>query len=1223
MLTVKGKGNSPGHRYTPVSEFDNATLAQKREYWRNKKREQRARRSEKRRTTPKPNSLAVSPFPLQNKNGSNQAVNNADSLQIKTRTSSSFAALHCQKQQLPHNPSPIRRKIAVKCIPLENMTVNSVLLNSSTSVPPFTKSHSAQPCVSVQDSPVPKTNQNPPVQVFILPKPTTNIAVVSSPSSTKSTPQLATKSALVIQQKPAHMSPAKAETEDEKAAKRRELWRIRKREQRAKLAAGLGKNRAQNVQRPQSSNGASIHVPSQSLIQPGFMVKTEHLQTNMETSFQSAPPLGVVKRPFESFRKTLSPFHLSGVMRPRCPTPRQNVIKQKLLKLNSPSISYIYGSKRPPQINPSDTPEQVIAKRRENWRLKKREQRAKLSVDVKLRLKEKDDFQRRVKRYHKILEDMRKARSQSIMHASETIGGFIKEDGTFTINIPQVTVNFGMPAHKRDEVDNNDACPTQLQTTSKHLQPLLSHSVPVNCSVSPMGPQTDNSHHQILTDAFQNIACSSSQIVPSRTQGPQLMLTPASSVSTGSTTGGCVMKMAVSCKASSCVKAYLDPSLTEEERMAKRREYWRVKKREQRAARSVWPRQGHSQARASAVLLKRRAQKHVAAVPLGKRHPRLSGSITNHNMAYVNEMKEVSVLMPAVDLNLNQAICPELKPPMSRTPPPAQVYPDPALSADNQATTLLAVASMKKLLEESLSSVSEYQPETGIKIETEEENVEQDVKPDVLLDNVCAPITAHVMVQTQSSHADTKLEHVSFEQKDMSLITPSLIPHCAPDNTPETLPFIVNPKVEASDCVQLRTQHTKQAEYQHCCSPGPPKLHHPPIETQAETEDENYNRDKCPQVMTLEQKREYWKLMKRQQRARLKARQRSISNVASFRTVQSSGCILNKRTAIKPVLLPKPSTESGTAVTSMPTVLLVSPTVADAGPQGTLRVKSPVCSRDRDTRCRRGDENTTVKRSVFPTIKPPDNPLSNMNIQPIEPSLSKLRSITIPCQPKKNNVQYVASRSIGTIVPPKPIPGESEEDFQKRKREYWRVKKKEQRARKAFQDKDKDTDPSCSQNLPQYMPPEPLQDQCEQESNEWMDPVEPEDLINDSTDCDVGSFTFPSYTVPIDSVFTDYESPSGEEAALSGDFWRNNYLMDHDPLNQLLVCMVCGELQYVHSLEGVRGHIEEAHPHTLNLDSGERHRILQAWDEQVFHRERFFTNQLQQHSASMTEAHMN
>lgn len=75
--------------------------------------------------------------------------------------------------------------------------------------------------------------------------------------------------------------------------------------------------------------------------------------------------------------------------------------------------------------------------------------------------------------------------------------------------------------------------------------------------------------------------------------------------------------------------------------------------------------------------------------------------------------------------------------------------------------------------------------------------------------------------------------------------------------------------------------------------------------------------------------------------------------------------------------------------------------------------------------------------------------------------------------------------------------------------------------------------------------------------------------------------------------------------------------MDYDPLNQLLVCMVCGDLQYSHSLEAVRAHIDEAHPDTLTLEPGERQRMLEAWDEQVSQRERFFTSQLQQHSGSL------
>lgn len=76
--------------------------------------------------------------------------------------------------------------------------------------------------------------------------------------------------------------------------------------------------------------------------------------------------------------------------------------------------------------------------------------------------------------------------------------------------------------------------------------------------------------------------------------------------------------------------------------------------------------------------------------------------------------------------------------------------------------------------------------------------------------------------------------------------------------------------------------------------------------------------------------------------------------------------------------------------------------------------------------------------------------------------------------------------------------------------------------------------------------------------------------------------------------------------------------MDYNPLNQLLVCMVCGELQYSHSLDGVRAHIDEVHPHTLTLEHRERLRILEAWDEQVSKRERFFTSQLQQQGGALT-----
>ncbi len=96
-----------------------------------------------------------------------------------------------------------------------------------------------------------------------------------------------------------------------------------------------------------------------------------------------------------------------------------------------------------------------------------------------------------------------------------------------------------------------------------------------------------------------------------------------------------------------------------------------------------------------------------------------------------------------------------------------------------------------------------------------------------------------------------------------------------------------------------------------------------------------------------------------------------------------------------------------------------------------------------------------------PTLKPPDNPLSSINLQPIEPPGQILNSTLSPvetsCAQLQSTTPLIQAPSklipISTMVPPKPIPGESEEDFLKRKREYWRIKKKEQRARKAIRDK--------------------------------------------------------------------------------------------------------------------------------------------------------------------------
>lgn len=82
--------------------------------------------------------------------------------------------------------------------------------------------------------------------------------------------------------------------------------------------------------------------------------------------------------------------------------------------------------------------------------------------------------------------------------------------------------------------------------------------------------------------------------------------------------------------------------------------------------------------------------------------------------------------------------------------------------------------------------------------------------------------------------------------------------------------------------------------------------------------------------------------------------------------------------------------------------------------------------------------------------------------------------------------------------------------------------------------------------------------------------------------------------------------------------WRNVYLMDSDPVNLLLVCMVCGEQQYSLSVEAAKAHIEEVHPNTISLGDLEREGILDAWDKQVAVREHSITHQLQQRCRAPT-----
>lgn len=98
--------------------------------------------------------------------------------------------------------------------------------------------------------------------------------------------------------------------------------------------------------------------------------------------------------------------------------------------------------------------------------------------------------------------------------------------------------------------------------------------------------------------------------------------------------------------------------------------------------------------------------------------------------------------------------------------------------------------------------------------------------------------------------------------------------------------------------------------------------------------------------------------------------------------------------------------------------------------------------------------------SCLSILEPPANPLCRISLQPTEPSPQTLDYAPVPAEIPCAQFQTTAHAKLGDpaplstmMVPPKRIPGECEEDFLRRKREYWRIKKKEQRAKKAIQDK--------------------------------------------------------------------------------------------------------------------------------------------------------------------------
>ncbi|CAB1345081.1 unnamed protein product [Coregonus sp. 'balchen'] len=1514
MPTTQGTGGAGSprvQRYRPASEFDDATLAQKREYWRTKKREQRAKLSEVKRERSKATnrgskslgsnavhktsmglnssascSIAGSAPPLLKSDGSYQTnVGGAPVVLLKGKGSAvSYNQNHSvgeggqnyssanQKQSwfqriklnkvLPQFPTSSAGpgkgamvcKMAVKSSPTGGAVIgtvtsakpNGVLLNSGSFVPPvrvavrasgsaprqpqsgITILNGSSPVVSSQQHLATQSVSRPDamtktqVTVSVQPRPlTTNITTGKTIVTTQSAPVLVhkpgvrprgmkvtplggKKSALVAAQgvRSINDTSATLETEEERAAKRRENWRIKKREQRAKQAARLTKasKRITNmeislqkaellptvdVERPLSALSghgqrqcvsrvsapfisagrllknaravASIAVKRES--DDSILAKLTAVNANQQTiqlrvenpqeakaTMQTGIASNIIgyKPAGEPSRRLPGPVQFANVSRGmvRCRTPRQRLIETQNNFLGqrnmrkSPCHAKAFTTHNAPRDDPTETPEQRAARKREYWRVKKREQRAKLSGEVRAKMKERDALMQRVKRYQSILEDMRKARAAGCntlpqptenrpthTNASETIGGFIMEDGTLTNNIPQIDLtteeketggeigsSSGMPVnnsftnintHRQHQLLPKPTSDTSSNVVLSHQTqdnppPPLIRSAQFKVSCPPVGvsimkpprlvsirPRTEfrstpknlqNSH--TVFQPQSHITLTHPQNIQNTFPGvPTVMPKPAS----------CVMQMAVKASTASAV-LNLDPKLTEEESMAKKREYWRVKKREQRAARAIRLRQG-VQARGNAASQKRRNQRLAR---LATANPNVNTSV-NHTLT-IKPLSNTSVSTPpqgnqikqeresiSTDAPLEQPLCVDIKP--SRSPPHPEPT-DPALSADSQATTLLAVASMKKLLEESLSTVADCKMEQPDCIteqlpcksepqacSTEENAVQIEVKPNL-------PLLTLGDEEKASISGDLSLE-VKGWQVDADAPPPCQVTICPlsphPKDSPLSSPCTKTLSFSAPPLTLSEPpSHTPTHSCSHKAASGGPLL---PLPRRAQRQgggglrQGDYSRRlalKAAQAPNLH-------IVKTQT-------QRPVQRGGSFSLQAAPFLKPQPSPLLQPISPPASGPQTSLSmVTNIPTLLVVSPTTSNIGqPSDTLQLKPPVnCtsisnssightgspqtshsfstaflpvggsvtvpplgegkkgglllvesqqeaapgSSPDSPRVRKWrlqvQESSDADTSPIATLTPPPNPLTSIKLLPIHPpsQTSTFHTNTDPFQMSSGNVQNVRLPTmqalnkspiyISSMGPPKPVPGESEEETLRKKREYWRVKKKEQRARKAMRDREL-TEKKASVNwrsiLPSSQPQHLLQglDTQEHDPDRWVNTSEDSELhLRTSTETDMGYFPDPSHTEPIEDAV-----------------WRNCFLMDYDPLNQLLVCMVCGEPQYSHSLEGVRAHIEEAHPDTLSLVPPERRHILEAWDEQVSRRELFFTSQLQQHSGA-------
>ena len=822
MPTAKREGSLMSRRYQLAGVNDDATLAQKRQYWRTKKREQRARlkRTQGKKLSPQ-----------------GAAAHNSQ--------------VTCPPRMVVQGASVAKvqrmAQISLRIQPKHLSTSENEGMNHSSPVAPV---------FAQTESRVINAKLGPGAKCGALNN------TQRAKSVDKFQPLLEA---------------------EERAAKRREHWRIKKREQRARLAARLKWREGTPgvaLQRQTAQQIALTDVTglqalkSKPLLRPGGLkqCRSDNLQLagdglapiclqpglkkaqkpNGESTTQApiVPDMSLRKKGAPQ-RKIPSYIDLCNVStgvapyrtsRQRFAEAQRNLINQR----NTRRKTALHKSVS--KTEPGSTYEQIIAKQREYWRLKKREQRAKLSFKGKVRLKE--NYARTIKLHHHLQEDKARFRNARIA-VPETIGGFIKEDGTVSVNAEACAGNesghvwsettFNKTPHQSDESVTHNAPPfppPQVKVMSNGLQCRPS----AGATSEPKRPEVSHLHSAVQTVGT-------------------FIINPLTPQNGGLKPGSCVMKMVVSSSASSAPT--VDTELTEKERIARKREYWKLKKREQRAACAA--RGKHSPLQVRAVSGKKNAPEQLF---LPANPPWESQNFADNSMQVMPSRSQITEERESLGryCQLVKATSDTIELPIS--------HPATNLELD---------------LDPDEPTFQEESPEvvkSEIKSEQGEEGLEPEVMPDfaimVFEENECF---GHSQLKGESESSVPPSPFTSCCEQDSIPFCEGLFPNSL--DVANGIEPSVSPSSEEKEQMILdgNASHEKNS------SPESPKLHQLLFDSLPghQRQEENLCQIKpsfAPRfcrtgtkqsgLTGLLKQREYWKLMKRQQRARLRAR-KSVS----------------------------------------------------------------------------------------------------------------------------------------------------------------------------------------------------------------------------------------------------------------------------------------------------------------------------------------------------------